>query len=189
MCRAAWRSASRASNWPTAAAMPSIGWASGRHGPTPYTKAGRWEESAAAFRVAEAMQAEFQPGYPRLYSLQGFDYCDLLMGRAEPEDGSGQAGLGSRPEEAERFRQACREVLERARQTLEYEKQGWYGLLDIALDHLSLGRAHLGLALAAPGGARAGGRAQAAEPLHRAVSGLRRAGREDHLPRSLLACA
>src|ERR1700681_3716812 len=146
MCRAAWRSASRASNWPTAAAMPSIGWASGRHGPTPYTKAGRWEESAAAFRVAEAMQAEFQPGHPRLYSLQGFDYCDLLMGRAEPEDGSGQAGLGSRPEEAER-----------GRQTLEYEKQGWYGLLDIALDHLSLGRAHLGLALAAPGEDRAAG--------------------------------
>ena len=116
-------------------------------------QAGRWEESAAAFREAEAMQAERQPEYPRLYSLQGFRYCDLLLSRAEPEDGSGLDGLagpGSRPEEAERFRQACREVLERARQTLEWAERASIALLDIALDHLSLGRAHLGLALTAP---------------------------------------
>ncbi|HEV2846574.1 MAG TPA: hypothetical protein VG477_17090, partial [Thermoanaerobaculia bacterium] len=43
-------------------------------------QAGRWEESAAAFREAEAMQAERQPQYPRLYALQGFHYCDLLLG-------------------------------------------------------------------------------------------------------------
>ena len=42
-------------------------------------QAGRWEESAASFREAEAMQAERQPEYPRLYSLQGYRYCDLLL--------------------------------------------------------------------------------------------------------------
>ncbi|HBL30301.1 MAG TPA: hypothetical protein DD490_25995, partial [Acidobacteria bacterium] len=67
-------------------------------------------------------------------------------------------------------------------------------LLDIALDHLSLGRAHLGLAVtatepAAPGEDRAAGLAQAAEHLDRAVDGLRRAGTEHHLPRALLARA
>jgi tetratricopeptide (TPR) repeat protein len=151
-------------------------------------QASRWEESAAAFREAEAMQAERQPEYPRLYSVPGFRYCDLLLGRAEPEAGAGLEGLagpGSCPEEAERFRQACREVLERARQTLEWvTPQNW--LLDIALDHLTLGRAHLGLALTED---RTAGFAQAAEPLDRAVDGLRRAGREDDLPYGLLARA
>src|SRR5262245_57398740 len=90
-------------------------WAAALH------QAGRWEESATAFREAEAMQAEWQPEYPRLYSLRGFQYCDLLLGRAEPAAGSGLAGLAgpaSRPEEAERFRQVCREVLERGQEAL-----------------------------------------------------------------------
>ena len=80
-------------------------------------QAGRWEESAAAFREAEAMQAERQPEYPRLYSLPGFRYCDLLLGRAEPEAGSGLEGSGTR------FRQACEEVLERARQALSWARR------------------------------------------------------------------
>ena len=134
-------------------------------------QAGRWEESAAAFREAEAMQAEWQPEYPRLYSLRGFRYCDLLLSRAEPE--------------ADRLQQVCQEVLERARQTLEWvTEQKW--LLDIALDHLTLGRAHLGLALTED---RAAELAQAAEQLGRAVDGLRRAGEEEFVARGLLARA
>jgi tetratricopeptide (TPR) repeat protein len=154
-------------------------------------QAGRWEESAAAFREAETMQAEWQPQHPRFYSLRGFRYCDLLLGRAEPEAGAGLDGLagsGSHPEEVTRFHQTCRDVLERARQTLErFERR--YPLLDIALDHLTLGRAYLGLALTASGDDRTAGLAQAAEPLDRAVDGLRRAGQEDDLPRGLLARA
>ncbi len=154
-------------------------------------QAGRWEESVAAFHEAEVMQAEWQPEYPRLYSLQGFQYCDLLLGQAVPEAGSGLDGLagpGSRPEEAERFQQDCREVLERAKQTLEWVTNVFYnmGLLDIALNHLTLGRAHLGLSLVED---RTAGLAQAAEQLDRAVDGLRRAGQEVHLPRGLLARA
>jgi len=68
-------------------------------------QAGRWEESAAFFREAEAMQAEMQPEYPRLYSVRGYRYCDYLLSRSS-------ASVGS------------------------------------AGDHLSLGRAHLGLAQA-----------------------------------------
>jgi len=159
-------------------------------------QAGRWEESATVFREAELIQAEWQPQYPRLYGLQGSQYCDLLLGRAEPESGTGLdglAGLGTRPEEAERFRQACREVLERVTQLFEWRLPS-DSLLDIALDHLTLGRAQLGLALtapepAAPGEDRTAGLTKAAEHLDGAVDGLRRAGTEDYLPRGLLARA
>jgi tetratricopeptide (TPR) repeat protein len=156
-------------------------------------QAGRWEASAEAFREAEALQVKRQPEYPRLYSLAGYRYCDLLLSRGEPEGGSGLEGLDAAPEEAQRFRQACREVRERAEEFFAWRLPS-DPLLDIALDHLSLGRSHLGLALTAAGPATPGGEAaadfaQAAEHLNRAVEGLRQAGREDYLPRSLLAQA
>lgn len=142
--------------------------------------AGRWEESEALFREAEAMQAEQQSRDPRLYSHQGYRYCDLLLSRGEPEDGSGLGEVG------EGYREACEEVRERAEHALEIgQKNRW--LLDIALAHLSLGRAHLGLALTAPG--EAPEFHTALEHLERAVDGLRQAGREDELPRGLLARA
>src|SRR6185295_16867427 len=42
-------------------------------------QAGRGPESRALFAKAERMQAERQPRYPRLYSLRGYQYCDLLF--------------------------------------------------------------------------------------------------------------
>ncbi|MCP3963500.1 MAG: hypothetical protein GY719_37165 [bacterium] len=143
-------------------------------------QAGRRKMSAAAFREAEAMQAEQQPQYRRLYSLQGYRYCDLLLAAAEPEDGS---GLGGKPEAVARVRKAYEEVRERATYAIEIAKQNNW-LLDIALDHLSLGRAHLGLALTSTAGF-----AEGAEHLDRAVDGLRQAGRDDYIPRGLLARA
>ena len=155
-------------------------------------QAGRWEESAEAFCEAEALQGEDQPQFPRLYSLPGYRYCDLLLSLGEPEDGSVPDGLATDPEAALRFREACREVRERAEQLLSWEQEG--GLLDIALDHLSLGRAHLGLALmpprpAAPGEETEADFAKVAKHLDHAVEGLRRAGQELYLPRGLLARA
>ncbi|MFL6197676.1 MAG: hypothetical protein ACJ76J_00730, partial [Thermoanaerobaculia bacterium] len=157
-------------------------------------QAGRWEESAEAFREAEALQEEWQPEYPRLYSLRGYRYCDLLLSRGEPEDGSVAGGLAADPEAARRFREACREVRERAEQTLEWAQQKRISLFDIPINHLSLGRAHLGLALLAPRPAVPGKEAQAdlakaAEHLDHAVEGLRRAGYEEFLTRGLLARA
>ena len=73
------------------------------------------------------------------------------------------------------------------------------GLLDIALDHLSLGRAYLGQAVTASGGsvdkpstASPGTQelfSQAATHLDQAVDGLRRAGQQEFLPLGLLARA
>src|SRR5262249_29885330 len=98
-------------------------------------QAGRWEESAAMFREAEALQAKRQPQYPRLYALQGYRYCDLLLSRGEPENGAGLDGLVTAPEENLRFRQACLEVTDRALQALKFDERNHF-LLDSALDHL-----------------------------------------------------
>jgi tetratricopeptide (TPR) repeat protein len=75
------------------------------------------------FEDAEALQARWHPEYPWLYSVQGYQYCDLLL-------------------DLDR----AAEVRERAAQTL-----GWAlvdpnsPVLTIALDHLSLGLAALAL--------------------------------------------
>jgi tetratricopeptide (TPR) repeat protein len=114
-------------------------------------QSGDLAEALRLFAEAERLQAERQPGYPILYSLQGYQYRDLLLGQ-------GQAA----------------EVLRRASQTLLIaDRNRW--LLDIGLDHLSLGRAH-------PDGS-----AEAAHHLDQAVDFLRRAGTLHHLPRGLLA--
>ncbi len=44
---------------------------------------GEREPALQRFREAEAMQAKDQPDYPLLYSLRGFQYCDLLLAPAE----------------------------------------------------------------------------------------------------------
>lgn len=122
---------------------------------------GRTKEAAAAFRENEEMQKQSQPKYPLLYSVQGFYYCDLLLGQGQEQ-----------------------EVKERAAHTLEWVKSmNW--LLDIALDNLSLGRAWLLVAQQAG----TGDTKQAGEFLQRAVEGLRRAGQIDCLPHGLLARA
>ena len=122
---------------------------------------GLHEEAALQFEEAERLQKEWQPTYPRLYALQGFRYCDLLLDQGRDA-----------------------EVRERAAQALD-QGRGVDSLLAIALDHLSLGRAHL---LALQRGA-AGNLSQAASHLAQAVDGLRRAGYQDRLPLGLLARA
>ena len=42
-------------------------------------QAGERARAEALFQEAERLQAERQPEYPRLYSLQGYRYCDLLL--------------------------------------------------------------------------------------------------------------
>ena len=118
-------------------------------------QAGRLEESAAAFREAEALQAESQPEYPRLYSLAGYRYCDLLLsGALTPQ-----------------------QILERAQEAMDWElEMPGAPILDFALHHLTLARAHLALGQDAP----------AAEHFDRAVDGLRQAGQDEFIVRGLL---
>jgi tetratricopeptide (TPR) repeat protein len=131
---------------------------------------GRLPDAEALFRRAEEMQKEMQPQYSLLYSVSGFQYCNLLLDQGEYQ-----------------------EVQSRAAQTLEWANQGGLSLLTIALDHLSLGRAHLLQArqeeTVPSTSLRASLFTQAAAHLERAVDGLRQAGRQDDLPRGLLARA
>ena len=122
-------------------------------------QAGRLSEAEAAFLEAEKMQKEQQPEYPLLYSLRGFRYCDLLLGQGKYQ-----------------------EVLNQGEQTIEWEEGR---LLDIALDHLSLGRAHLLQALQEG----TDDFTLAAEHLNQAVDGLRKSGYQYNIPLGLLSRA
>jgi Domain of unknown function (DUF4062) len=102
-------------------------------------QAGRRAEAEARFREAEQMQAESQPAYPLLYSVPGFQYCDLLL--AEAERASWGKDEGGRMKDE--LIAACRAVSQRAAQTLKWAEAARMDILSIALDHLTLGRAAL----------------------------------------------
>jgi tetratricopeptide (TPR) repeat protein len=148
-------------------------------------QAGRRGEAEARFREAEVMQAGDHPEYPLLLSVQGFLYCDLLLGDAERAAWR-RALQSSRITQPSSLLESCRAVSLRAARTFHRVevKQGKLSLLDTAIDHLTLGRAALygavleGLALDRLDPCR--------ESLQHAVNGLRRAGTQDYLPRGLL---
>jgi hypothetical protein len=150
-------------------------------------QAGRRDEAEARFREAEHMQAESQPNYPLLYSLRGFRYCDLLL--AGPERAAWvESQKAEENTEMEELVAACRAVSQRAVQTLHWaNKTREASLLDIALNHLTLTRAALYDALLSS--ASPPSLSIAASCVSEAVSGLRRAGMQDHLPRGLLTRA
>jgi hypothetical protein len=196
--------------------------------------AGRMVEAEARFREAEKMSAGREPTQPLLHSVQGFRYCDLLL--AEVERAAWQKVVqGFRPTtrtqaETRTPREertpgelklgttlaALRAVSERAAQTLQWATtRNW--LLDIALDHLTLGRAALYAAILecpSPSPLNLDGEAKVVgqtatrgghpapvrtawlnlpssdlERIESAVSGLRRAGTTHHIPRALLTRA
>ncbi|UQA57154.1 hypothetical protein [Polyangium aurulentum] len=119
------------------------------------------KEAAAQFEEAEQIQKEMQPAYPLLYSVRGYRYCDLLLDEGRND-----------------------EVRERAMKFFAWRLPS-DPLLDIALDHLSLGRA---LFLSAQPRAIVD-LADATSHLRQAVDGLRRAGYQDFLSLGLLARA
>ncbi|MEA2759319.1 MAG: hypothetical protein QOH65_1932, partial [Methylobacteriaceae bacterium] len=85
--------------------------------------AGQGELAERILMEAEQRQQKRSPTYPLLPSVLSYVYCDLLLSRGRHVD-----------------------ALARAATTIEWQKQqGW--LLDIALDTVSLGRAHLALAI------------------------------------------
>ena len=110
-------------------------------------QAGRRDEARRLFAEAETMQAEQQPEYPRLYSLPGVRYCDLLLSEAERAAWSALVARVERtaspsvPDWQSGLLSTCREVAERARTNLR--EHASLSLLSISLDHLTLARAAL----------------------------------------------
>ncbi len=142
-------------------------------------QAGRRAEALELFREAERLQGEWQPRYPRLYSAAGFRYCDLLLAEAERAAGR-RGGVGA---DGAALSEAIREGEERGREWFMWRVPG-DPLLDIALDHLTLGRAALYRSILV-GTNLAPARAE----IESAVDGLRRAGTTHHVPRGLLTRA
>jgi tetratricopeptide (TPR) repeat protein len=124
-------------------------------------QANKLPEAEAAFREAAEMQKERQPELPLLYSVQGFRYCDLLLDQENYQEVQRQVG-----------------------QTLKAAKEQGF-LLDIALDYISLGRAHL----LQEQQEKTSDYRQATVYLNKAVDALRLAGFLDDLSRGLLARA
>jgi tetratricopeptide (TPR) repeat protein len=122
---------------------------------------GRVSEAEETFREAERLQEKSQLLHPILFGTPGFAFCALIL------------DLGRHAE-----------VSERAGRTLPETVDGNW-LLDIALDHLSLGRAAL-MRLQEEGGSDS---TEAESHLRQAVDGLREAGTQDHVPRGFLARA
>jgi hypothetical protein len=132
--------------------------------------AGEREKAAGLFADAERRQRALDPQTPVLYSEQGYHYCDLLLSQGHAAEAS-----------------------IRATQTLEIARRNHW-LIDIALDTLTLGRANFALALrslaSGPSVELAGDHAcAAAARLDGALEGLRASGRNDYVPRGLLARA
>jgi tetratricopeptide (TPR) repeat protein len=148
---------------------------------------GRSDDAQRFFAEAEDMQAKEQPHNPLLYSLRGFQYCDLLLaswellvwrqlisdefGKSEYIDGP-YVSLDS--------------IENRATSALQIAMQ-YRWLLDIALDHLTLARISLYRSrleqIPCPNPH------DHQSHIALAVDGLRKAGQVQELPRGLLTLA
>ena len=145
--------------------------------------AGRLAEALVRFREAEQMQAKRQSQYPHLYSVQGFLYCELLLVNAERAAWQTLLDQQSQIDSAQ-LKHLCDSVSKRSAQTLKWAEEWSAVLLDIALYHLTLGRAGFYRAILASSSL-----ATCHASLHSAVSGLRAAGTRHWIPTALLTRA
>ncbi|MDX1965842.1 MAG: DUF4062 domain-containing protein [Planctomycetaceae bacterium] len=154
-------------------------------------QSGQPAAARALFEEAERLQRKRQPEYPLLYSLRGFQYCDLLLAPAEQAAAqhpvcSEAAGPLSRSALSLEQTSLLNDVEQRATQSIKIaERNHW--LLDIALDHLTLARVALyrGLLTGSP----IPSPADSASPIAQAVAGLRHAGQQQYMPLGLLTSA
>lgn len=134
------------------------------------------------FREAEAIQVQRQREYPLLYSLRGFNYCELLLGEAERAAWQRQLGLESSIQDSE-LHQCCLDVEHRGQKMFEWRTPD-DALFDIALDHLTLARSALYLATLQRTPA-----ARSEQESRQAMQLFRAAGTQDGLPGVLLTRA
>ncbi len=123
--------------------------------------AGELSKAEKLFNKAEEMQKRRQQAYHNLYSLPGFQFCDLLLSVGQ-----------------------YKEVEVRVKKLFEWRNPA-DTLLDIGLEKLSMGRAYLVQAILE----KADDYAKAKNFLNQAVDGLRQAGTQHHIPQGLFARA
>ncbi|MFO1459656.1 MAG: hypothetical protein U1G08_09600 [Verrucomicrobiota bacterium] len=149
-------------------------------------QSGQRAAAGALLVEAERMQMKMQPQFDLLYSLRGFKYCDWLLGPVE--QACWQHWLDQPISISPQISEGLAEVERRATTTLKWSIDEKLGLLDVALDHLTLARVGLIRAIL---------NANPTPPLPTlelphvaaAVNGLRAAAQMYHLPRGLLTAA
>lgn len=153
-------------------------------------QAGRQTEALELFSQAESLQEQVQPQYPVLYSLRGYQYCDLLLREAERTAWQEMRKSVVRGQKLEYIHRS-RNVERRAAWAMEIVLNGSRNLLDIALTHLMLGRAALYRTVLDRSAFRDPQAAlePARQELAAAVDGLRQAGDQQYVPRGLLSRA
>ncbi len=144
-------------------------------------QSGRRTESEALFAEAERMQAEYQPEFPLLYSLSGFQYVDLLLLPAERA--AWQAVLRTRPHAP--AESACAEAERRCKKWFEWRMPS-DSLHSVALENLTLARAHLYRAILS---ANKSDTSALSSEIRTALTKLRQANLLDDLPKALLTAA
>ena len=155
---------------------------------------GRRTEAVECFREAEAIQVGAQPDYPLLYSLQGFQYCDLLLAEVERAAWRHcrpvpQPGASGGSHETHGIQSRWCEVEQRAMQTIQVAEID-NSLLDFALGRLTLGRAILyQTVLGTSDSARVFALTIARQELTAAVDSLLSAGAQEFIVRGLLTRA
>ncbi len=142
----------------------------------------RGENAEAHMRFAEAetLQAQRQPEFPLLNSVQGFRYCELLL--ADTERAAWEANGGAGPAWPT---DACEAVAQRARQLLEWAEANYIDVIGVALASLMLARCAFyadRLADRPPG-------TESEVQTQRALDGLRAAGGQEFIVRGLLTRA
>ncbi len=145
---------------------------------------GRRAEAQTRFAEAERMQANSQPEYPLLYSARGFRYCDLLLAEAERAAWRQYLQLRSESPELRILLESCHAVEQRTQRTLEWAERNGASILDVTLNHFTLGRTAFYRAIIEKSEIR-----NSKSEIEEAVSGLRRSAQQDELPRGLLTCA
>lgn len=146
-------------------------------------QAGQASEAIKLFRKAETLQSRRPPYYRLLYSLRGFQYADLLLSGAERAAWQREQVREPAAESA----CLCREVARRATEAMSIVLRGSKNLLDIALNHLTLGRAFLYLSILDP--SQPAHRLSAIDSTNSAANELLVAGSQQHLPRGFLSRA
>lgn len=155
-------------------------------------QAGQQAEARRLFCEAENLQAQMQTNYPLLYSLQGFQYADLLMTQAERA--AWRACLQRADGHSAILADELIDMQQRATQTLQWAKDNNTSLLDIALNHLTLGRTMLHTAVLQAGILDTIALVWVADghiatEINQAVNSMRHAGQQQFIPLALLTRA
>ncbi len=103
------------------------------------------DEAWSLFSEAEEMLMERQPEYLLRYSMRSFQHCDFILAPAERlawRINAFDAGDEDVRRERQQCIDACTAISRRANQTFEIARMNHW-LLDMALDHLMLGRVAL----------------------------------------------